>query len=356
MPRRTLQGREPPSVEKLALGWHGNPKQSYDRLVARAAPRACSRSWLEGNSSVGCSKEKGDFTNSLITAWERFFFSYCIAEWRWGEESLSHSVAPKLSQRGTFTLPPPGQGDGWKHQIQSLSLAYRQRGEAPASTKHLSLMPFLKVWITVKGNSVSCPVTRWEAPCFARYCNRSLRASPWGLMKPQTKTTAAHELLKWNVPMGVPSMGILNGKPALGGTWWSARHSSCGNEIRERDPTVLSPCWCRTQMLLVRTEKQPPVQFAPSAVVYGAGLAASINQISMDPRESVEPVDYTRRDSLFPLKSLVQSRGEMSHAETSPCRKATDLCGIKWHIILWNRCLYYYSHGFMGTQSMAAEH
>lgn len=191
-----------------------------------------------------------------------------------GKESLSHSIAPKLSQRGIFTLSPPGKFKrrtmAWlkasKPRIQVLCIASGERHLLPESSpEHLSLMPTLKK-CELLSKATAFPV-QWR---IGRHCILPVTTNAawepayedlvWDSGKSvQKNPTAVHEFLKWNVPMGVLSMAILNEKPNFSGTSWSIRHSNFRNETWETDLTHLSPCWCKTKMQLVRSEKQPQV-------------------------------------------------------------------------------------------------
>lgn len=262
-----------PSVEELALEWDEYPKHSYDRLVARAAPGACSRSHrnaLRRLKSVGQIEEGRAFTNSLITAWERFFVWHQWMEM--GKESLSHSIASKLSQRGIFTLSPLSKFKHWtmarlkasKPRIQVLHIASGERHLLPESSpERLSLMPtFKKCELLSKatvfpvqwhiGRHYILPVTTnaaWEPPC------EDLVWDSWKSVK--KNPTAVHEFLKWYVPTGVLSMGILNEKPNFGETSWSTRHSNFGDETWETDLTRLSPCYVKQKCRLWGLRNSP---------------------------------------------------------------------------------------------------
>lgn len=128
----------------------------------------------------------------------------------------------------------------------------------------------------------------------------------------QKEHTEAHEFLKWNVPMELLSLGVLNEKPDFGGTSCCRKHSNSGNETWEMEWANLLPCYCKIKMHLVRTDKQPqrPLHILPWLM--GPDFAARVNAISMHSWESVKPVANTRwgGDSIFPMKLLVQSRGK----------------------------------------------
>lgn len=76
----------------------------------------------------------------------------------------------------------------------------------------------------------------------------------------QKEHTEAHEFLKWNAPMG-----ILNKKPDFGETSCCTRHSYSENETWEMEWTNLLPCWRKTKVQLMKTEKQPqrPLHILP---------------------------------------------------------------------------------------------
>lgn len=166
--------------------------------------------------------------------------------WHWwmrmGRESLSHSIAPKLSQRGIFTLSPPSKLKRWtmarlkasKPRIQVLCNASGERHLLQESSpEHLSLMPtYKKCELLSKATAFPAqwhigrhrilPVTTdaaWEPAC---------EDLVWDSCKSvQKEPTADHEFLKWNVPMGVLSTGILNEKPNFGGTSQSYKAFKC---------------------------------------------------------------------------------------------------------------------------------
>lgn len=108
-----------------------------------------------------------------------------------------------------------------------------------------------------------------------------------------------------------------------------------------------------------RDRKTSPVQVAPSAMAYGAIFAASIKAISMDPWESVKPVDCTRwrHDSIFPLKSLLQSQGQCHmhkhhHAEKPLIRavwSSIQLSKIVF-VLLWPWFSWYYKHDWWALE------
>lgn len=99
--------------------------------------------------------------------------------------------------------------------------------------------------------------------------------------------------------------------------------------------------------------KNSPSADCTSAMVYGAVFAASVKAISMDPWESVKPVDCTgwRHDSIFPLKSLVQLQGQCHmhkhhHAEKPLIRAVwsnIQLSKIVF-VLLWPWFSWYYKH------------
>lgn len=214
---------------------------------------------------------------------------------RWmemGKKSLSHSIAPKLSQRGIFTLSPSSkfkcQAMVWLKASKSCVLPVGRGAwfhAAVQSTLDWSL-PFKKCELLSKatafpvqwhiGRHRILPImknTAWEP------AHEHLGWDSW--KSAQKQHTEAHEFLKWNVPMELLSLGILNEKPDFGGTSCCRRHSNSGNETWEMEWTNLLPCYFKIKMHLVRTDKQPqhPLHILPWLM--GPDFAPRVNAISM---------------------------------------------------------------------------
>lgn len=139
-----------------------------------------------------------------------------------GEESLSHSIAPKLSQRGIFTLSPPGK---FKHRtmvrlkaskprIRVLCIASGERHLLPESSpEHLSSMPtFKKCELLSKATVFPAQWHIGRHLYFAHYYKRSLRASLWGpSVRPMKVSTKRTHCSPWVPEMKCPSGSSLHG-------------------------------------------------------------------------------------------------------------------------------------------------
>lgn len=198
---------------------------------------------------------------------------------RWmemGKKSLRHSIAPKLSQRGIFTLFPSSKFKCWTMVwLKASKSCVLPVGKGTCFQKAVQSaldwsLPLKKCELLSKATAFPVqwhigryhilPImtnTAWE-PAYEHLGWDSRKSA-------QKEHTEAHEFLKWNVPMGLLSTGVLNEKPDFGGTSWHTRHSNSGNETWEMERTNLPPCWCKTKTQLVRSEKQPqrPLHILP---------------------------------------------------------------------------------------------